>query len=67
MLFRTRYGTKVMIKFELLVRNHIEPYVPSVVNANFLAFDEEEHDIHVEARTQLDSIPDILFDEWALS
>ena len=67
MLFRTRYGTKVTIKFELLARNHIEPYVPSALNANFLSFDEEEHDIIVKARTQLDDILNILLDEWALS
>ena len=67
MLFRTRYGTEVTIKSELLARNHIEPYVPSALNANFLAFDEEEHDIPAEARTQLDDIPNILLDEWALS
>ena len=67
MLFRTRYGTKVTIKSKLLARNHIKPYVPSIVNANLLAFDEEEHDIAVETRTQLDSIADILLDEWASS
>ena len=67
MLFRTRYGTKVTIKFEFLARNHIEPYIPSSVNANFLAFDEEEHDIPVEARTQLKYVPDMLLDEWVLS
>lgn len=43
MLFRTRYGTKVTIKYELLAKNHIEPYVSSLVNANMLAFDEEEY------------------------
>ena len=63
MLFRTRYGTKVTIKSELLAKNHIEPYVPSAVNANMLAFDEEEYHIAAKNRTQLDNVPDILLDE----
>ena len=67
MLFRTRYGTKVTIKSELLAKIHIEPYVPSAINANLLAFDEEECHIAVENRTQLDNVPDILLDEWAAS
>ena len=67
MLFRTRYGTKVTIKSELLAENHIEPYAPSVVNANLLAFNEEECHTTTENRTQLDNIPDILLDEWASS
>ena len=67
MLFRTRYGTKVTIKSELLAKNHIEPYVPSAVNANLLAFDEEECHTATKNRTQLDNVPDVLLDEWTSS
>ena len=36
MLFMTRYGTKVTIRFDLLTKDHIEPYIHSVINANFI-------------------------------
>ena len=67
MLFRTRYGTKVTIKSEFLAKNHIEPYVPSAVNENLLAFDEEQCHTTIENWTHLDNVPDILLDEWASS
>ncbi len=65
MLFRTRYGTKLTIKSEGLARNHIEPYIPNMINANCVAFDQNENSVVSEASTQVENIPDILLDEWA--
>ena len=67
MLFRTRYGIKVTIKSEFLVKDHIEPYVPSALNANLVSFDKEDHDSDFEDKTHLDDILDILLEEWAAS
>ena len=65
MLFRTRYGTKVIIKSESLAKDHIEPYVPCAINANLVSFEKEDHAGDFEDKARLDDIPDILLDEWA--
>ena len=66
MLLRTCYGTKVTIKFEGLAKDHIEPYIPNVLNANCVAFDQNENPYILETKTQVENILDILLEEWEI-
>ncbi|KAH9315793.1 hypothetical protein KI387_024420, partial [Taxus chinensis] len=60
-----RYGTKVTIRSEPIAKFHIEPHTPSQINANCLAFDQEDYQSTDEADTKVGSIPDLTLDEWA--
>ncbi|KAH9296663.1 hypothetical protein KI387_044243 [Taxus chinensis] len=65
MIFRTRYGTKATIRSEPIVNFHIEPHVPSPINANCSAFDQEEWSNDLETGTKVEGIPYLTLDEWA--
>ncbi|KAH9298001.1 hypothetical protein KI387_029683, partial [Taxus chinensis] len=65
LLFQTRYGTKATIRFEPIANFHFEPHTPSQINANYLAFDQEDYPSTDEADTKVGSIPDLTLDEWA--
>ncbi|KAH9324943.1 hypothetical protein KI387_005121, partial [Taxus chinensis] len=58
------YGTKAAIRSEPIVNFHIDPYTPSQISANCLAFDQEDHPSSDEANTKVGSIPDLTLDEW---
>lgn len=63
--FKTRYGTKVTIKSESLVKNHIEPYNPSPINSSCVIMDQDETPDYSAYNTQTEAYPDIFLDEWA--
>ncbi|KAH9301894.1 hypothetical protein KI387_013477 [Taxus chinensis] len=64
MLFRTKYSTKATIRSEPIANNHIEPYLPSAINANCIIIDEEDQLVDKEPNTLLEGIPNLLLDEW---
>ncbi|KAH9316111.1 hypothetical protein KI387_024738, partial [Taxus chinensis] len=66
MLFRTRYGAKATIRSEPIVDYHIESYVPSPINANCLAFDQEDLLNTSEVDTKVGCIPDLTLNEWVV-
>ena len=66
MLFRTRYGTKITIRFELLSKGHIESYTPNVINAICIALDQMKDLVTQDTNTQVDGIPNVLLDQWAI-
>lgn len=66
MFFRTIYGTKVTIKLELLANDHIEPYIPSVVNANLSIQESNEQPDIPDPNTPIEGIPDVVLDEWVV-
>ncbi|KAH9324347.1 hypothetical protein KI387_004525, partial [Taxus chinensis] len=59
-----RYGTKAIINSEPIANFHSEPYTPSQINANYSAFDQEDHPSTDEAETKVKSILDLTLDEW---
>lgn len=70
-LFRTRYGTKVVIKSERLAKDHIEPYNPNPINAapvvadtNCVIFADSE--LAAARELQAKVIPDVFLHEWAV-
>ncbi|KAH9312488.1 hypothetical protein KI387_027523, partial [Taxus chinensis] len=62
---KTRYGAKATIRSEPIANFHIEPHVPSPINANCSAFDQEECSNDLEIGTKVEGIPDLTLDEWA--
>lgn len=65
MLFRTRYGDKKTIKSKPIANFRIEPHLPSPINANFSAFDQEECLTDLEKGTKVEGIPNLTLYEWA--
>ena len=65
MMFRTCYGAKVTIKSKGLAKNHIESYIPNVINVNCVALDQNESLALLEKYTLLENIPNILLYKWA--
>ncbi|KAH9316976.1 hypothetical protein KI387_018745, partial [Taxus chinensis] len=59
-----RYGAKDTIRYEPIEKFHIEPYVPSPINANFSSFDQEYFPSTLEMNTKVGGIPDLTLDEW---
>lgn len=61
MLFRTRYATKVRVKSNSLAKDHIEPYVPSAINANCVVLEDSE--LAAAQELQIECIPEVLLNE----
>ncbi|KAH9331950.1 hypothetical protein KI387_004058, partial [Taxus chinensis] len=59
-----RYRTKAIVRSEPIENFHIEPYTLSQINANYLAFDQEDHPSTNQVYTKVRSIPDLTLDEW---
>lgn len=61
-LFRTRYGTRVTIRSKSLAKDHIEPYMSSIVNIN--TFISQEDELAATHELQSESVPEMLSNEW---
>ena len=67
MLCRTRYGTKVTIPSEPIAKECLELNIAAIENNTAaVLFDQEEVDVVCESETPIDTIPDVLLDEWAI-